>query len=63
MVAHVLNNDTIIMKNKINNNSRSSYRAFTYRGSRAIRRANLRLRPSFLANYIQTMVKLVLNYH
>jgi hypothetical protein len=30
--------------------------------SRAIRRANLRLRLSFFANYIQTMVKFCLNY-
>jgi hypothetical protein len=31
-----------------------------YRGSRAMRRANLGLRLSFLANYIQTLVFLLL---
>jgi hypothetical protein len=34
-----------------------------YRGSRAIRRAIFELRHSFLANYIQKMVKFSLNYY
>ena len=34
-----------------------------YRGSRAIRRAIFNLRLSFLANYIQTMLKFGLNYY
>jgi hypothetical protein len=34
-----------------------------YRGPRAIRRANFGLRLSFLANYIQKMVKICLNYY
>jgi hypothetical protein len=43
----------------------AGYVAQTYRGSWAItiRTANLRLRLSFLAIYIQTMVKFCLNYY
>jgi hypothetical protein len=33
-----------------------------YRGSRAIRKANLKFRLSFLENYIQTMLNFFLNY-
>jgi hypothetical protein len=35
----------------------------SYRGSRAIRKANFELRLSFLANYIQTMLNFCLNYY
>jgi len=43
------------------NNSTSA--DLEYRGSRAIRAANLRLRLGLFTKYIQTMVKFCLNYY